>query len=100
MTIPRQSQISLDGTPYYHCIARCVRRAFLCGEDQYTGKDFNHRRGWLVTQLKQQASIFGIDICAYAIMSNHYHAVLRVDRHREILLPLMTRHGRRALISH
>lgn len=82
MTIPRQSQISLDDTPYYHCIARCVRRAFLCGEDQYTGKDFNHRRGWLVTQLKQQASIFGIDICAYAIMSNHYHAVLRVDRHR------------------
>ncbi|MCB1701195.1 MAG: transposase [Pseudomonadales bacterium] len=82
MTIPRHSQISLDDTPYYHCIARCVRRAFLCGEDHYSGKDFNHRRSWLVEQLKRQVSIFGIDICAYAIMSNHYHVVLRVDRHR------------------
>jgi putative transposase len=82
MTIGRRSQISLDNTPYYHCIARCVRRAFLCGEDSYSGQDFNHRRTWLVDRLKQQASIFGIDICAYAIMSNHYHVVLRVDRDR------------------
>lgn len=80
MTIRRQSQIALDQTPYYHCIARCVRRAFLCGEDQYTGQDFNHRRVCLVDQLKRQAAAFGIGICAYAIMSNHYHLVLRVDR--------------------
>jgi REP element-mobilizing transposase RayT len=82
MTIRRSAQISLSETPYYHCIARCVRRAFLCGEDQYTGQDFNHRRGWLVKRLKRQAAVFGIDICAYAIMSNHYHVVLRVDRAR------------------
>ena len=82
MTIRRSAQISLGETPYYHCIARCVRRAFLCGEDDYTGQDFNHRRGWLVSRLKRQASIFGIDICAYAIMSNHYHVVLSVDRRR------------------
>jgi REP element-mobilizing transposase RayT len=82
MTIRRAAQISLGETPYYHCIARCVRRAFLCGEDQYTGQDFSHRRGWLVDRLKLQASIFGIDICAYAIMSNHYHVVLRVDQAR------------------
>ncbi len=82
MTIRRQSQISLDDTPYYHCIARCVRRAFLCGQDHYTGQDFSHRRSWLVERLKLQASVFGIDICAYAIMSNHYHVVLRVDRNR------------------
>jgi REP element-mobilizing transposase RayT len=79
MTIARRSQVSLDATPYYHCIARCVRRAFLCGEDQYSGQNFNHRRQWLVDRLQQQASIFSIDICAYAIMGNHYHLVLRVD---------------------
>ncbi len=82
MTLPRRSQVSLDDTPYYQCIARCVRRAFLCGEDHYSGQNFEHRRDWLVDRLRQQAEIFGIDVCAYAIMSNHYHVVLRVDRER------------------
>ncbi len=82
MTIRRSAQISLSETPYYHCIARCVRRAFLCGKDQYTGQDFNHRRAWLVERLKLQVSAFGIELCAYAIMSNHYHVVLRVDQAR------------------
>jgi len=48
MTQSRQSQISLSDTPYYHCISRCVRRAYLCGEDKYTEKSFEHRRQWIV----------------------------------------------------
>jgi len=28
----RSQIISLENTAYYHCMARCVRRAFLCGE--------------------------------------------------------------------
>jgi putative transposase len=80
MTTARRNLISLDDTPYYHCIARCVRRAFLCGDDPYTRKNFNHRRQWLVERIKTEASVFAIDICAYAIMHNHYHLVLHVDR--------------------
>lgn len=79
MTIARRRQISLEETPYYHCVARCVRRAFLCGEDRYSGVNFNHRRQWLIDRMKHQARAFAIDICAYAIMSNHYHIVLKVD---------------------
>ena len=86
MTQSRQSQVSLTDTPYYHCISRCVRRAYLCGEDKYTGQSFEHRRQWMVERMHQLASIFSINICAYAIMSNHYHLVLHIDEQENQLL--------------
>ncbi len=79
MTRARCEQVSLPDTPYYHCIARCVRRAFLCGEDKFSGESYEHRRQWILDRIAQLDAVFAIDICAYAIMSNHYHLVLRVD---------------------
>ena len=75
----RSSLISLVDTPYYHCICRCVRRAFLCGEDPYTGKDFSYCRQWMVDRIRQLSEVFAIDVCAYSIMSNHYHLVLHAN---------------------
>ena len=64
MTLPRSQLICPSSTPNYHCIGRCVRRAFLCGEDALTGKDYSHRKGWVLARLALLAEVFTIELCA------------------------------------
>ena len=73
----RREIVPSDEVGVYHCTARCVRRAFLCGVDSYSGQDYEHRREWIRQRLEHLASIFAIDICVYTVMSNHLHLVVR-----------------------
>ena len=59
-----------------HAVSRCVRRAWLCGRDPYNGRDYEHRRDWVRERVRELAGVFAVEVCAYAIMSNHSHLVL------------------------
>ena len=78
MTRARATLVSVEQTPYYHCVGRCVRRAFLCGADAVSGRNYEHRREWLRERLAELVEVFAIDLCAYALMSNHYHLVVHL----------------------
>ena len=80
MTLARRALVSLESTPYYHCVSRCVRRALLCGDDTYSQQNFDHRRQWILDRMKQLTDVFSIKIASFAIMSNHYHIIVRIDR--------------------
>jgi REP element-mobilizing transposase RayT len=82
MTRARATLVSVEDTPYYHCVGRCVRRAFLCGFDAQSQTSFEHRRVWMQERLALLTDTFAIDVCAYALMSNHYHLVLRLSPER------------------
>ncbi|GAA4901432.1 transposase [Ferrimonas pelagia] len=84
MATARQTQVSLQDTPYYHCVTRCVRRSYLCGDDPLTGKSYEHRRDWVEERLLLLGQIFAMEICAFAVMSNHTHVVVRIDREQAL----------------
>jgi len=62
MTMPCSNLICLSDTPWYHIVSRCVRRAFLCGVDHFSGQSFEHRRGWRETRIRELAGVFAIDV--------------------------------------
>ncbi|MDN3682856.1 transposase [Vibrio tapetis subsp. quintayensis] len=88
MATARKQLISVDATPYYHCVSRCVRQSFLCGSDASTNKSYEHRREWIEHKIQSLTRTYCIDVCAYAVMSNHYHLVLHINRDKALRLRL------------
>ncbi len=73
MTMARRLLVDVEVTRYYHCISRCVRRAFLCGEG------CEHRKAWIEERLELLAKQYAVSVCGFAIMDNHMHVLCRLD---------------------
>ena len=74
---PRKHVIRKDEIGVFHVWSRCVRQCWLCGVDPQTGQDYSHRKQWIHQRMEDFARIFAIDACVYAILSNHYHLIVR-----------------------
>ena len=79
MATPRSQLVDSEQSLFYHLISRCVRRAMLCGDDPYTGKNYDHRKGWIEDRLLDLAKHFSVDLYAHSIMDNHLHLVVYFD---------------------
>ncbi len=73
MTIARGQQIDASVTRWYHCVTRCVRRAFLLGEGT------SDRKVWIKSRIEELAQIFAVGVGGFAVMDNHLHVLLRLD---------------------
>ena len=79
MTYPRRLIAPPDEPGYFHVVTRCVRRAYLCGTDEFSGRNFDHRRQWIEDRIYLLADAFAVSVFSFAVMSNHTHIVLHVD---------------------
>ncbi|QDS95903.1 hypothetical protein FF011L_47040 [Roseimaritima multifibrata] len=61
----------------YHAMNKTTRGIYLFGIDLTSENDYRDRRGWYRDRMALLARFFCIDVLAYSIMSNHWHAILR-----------------------
>jgi REP element-mobilizing transposase RayT len=78
MALPRSKYVQEGQEGVFHCFSRCVRRAFLYGFDPLTRRDYSYRKAWLLERMRFLAAIFAVEVCAYAILANHYHLIVRI----------------------
>ena len=79
MALARSIFVSDNTSGAYHCVSRCVRRAWLCGVDHYSGIDYSYRKAYVEQRLQEVAACFSVGIYGYAVMSNHLHVVVHVN---------------------
>ena len=75
--VNRDEIFAEDEIQAFHLVNRCVRRTYLCGLDDITGRDYSHRKQWIRDRLEVLAGIFAVDVLSFAVMSNHLHVVAR-----------------------
>src|SRR5271157_1696771 len=72
MARPNRAEVVVaDEVGVYHCVQRVVRRAFLCGVDPLSGNSCDHRRTWIRKGLESLDGLFGVEIAAFAGMTQY-----------------------------
>jgi hypothetical protein len=74
---PRKDIVDPEVVGVYHVWGRCVRDAWLCGDDPITGIDHSERRLWIRKLQEQLAALFAIEVEFHTEMSNHLHLIVR-----------------------
>jgi len=75
--LARTELFAHDEIAIVHVMNRVVRRCFLMGSDPVSGKNFDHRKAWIEAMIERFAAQFGIDLLGFAVLSNHFHLILR-----------------------
>jgi REP element-mobilizing transposase RayT len=78
VTISRAKLINPEVTRWYHCISRCVRRAYLFGEGNEDAAGLN-RKAWMEERLRFLNSLFAVSVAGFAVLDNHLHTLVRMD---------------------
>ncbi len=81
MTIARAHLIDPSQKHWYHCVTRCVRRAFLLGDDEF------NRKEWIETRLKELADCFAVGLGRFRGNEQSFAcaATPRPGRHRGLI---------------
>jgi hypothetical protein len=73
MAIARSKLVDVSVARWYHCVSRCVRKAFLLGSGD------GNRKKWLENRLEELGEIFAVALGGFSLMDNHLHVLLRLD---------------------
>src|ERR1700730_5707548 len=73
MTMDRAHLVDVSVTRWYHCVTRCVRRAFLLGEGEFDRKE------WIDRRQQELAEIFAVSVGGFSVLDNHLHVLVRLD---------------------
>jgi REP element-mobilizing transposase RayT len=73
MTLARAHLVDVSVTRWYHCVTRCVRRAFLLNDGEFD------RRQWIENRTQELSGIFAISVGGFSVMDNHLHLLVRLD---------------------
>lgn len=78
MTKARSKIVDPNTTRWYHCISRCVRKAFLLQSGDPARGGFD-AKAWIEERLRFLAELFAVQVGGFSIMDSHFHILLRLN---------------------